>query len=185
MISYTQKLNHFSKTTKWQLHEKGLIMTEDGGVEWKIPFGNITSVRLRFEPSRAETRRYAMRIQAGRELTLTNINYRGFMDFEEQSEDFNAFVYAFHEALRRANPNATYKAGSTLGAFIGNVILNVFVLTLLVGVGIFFITTGMWGIAAVKAAIILFYVPIMLIQLKKNFPKSYDPAHIPPELKPA
>jgi hypothetical protein len=185
MISYTHRLNAFTKPTTWQLHEKGLIMTEEGGQEWKIPFKNITAVRLRFEPSRAETRRYAMRIQAGRELAITNINYRGVMDFEEQSEAFTAFVTAFHEALHAANPDATYRAGSTMGAYIGNVILNVFVLSVLIGVAIWLITTGMWGIFAVKAAIILFYVPVMLIQLKKNFPKSYNPDDIPTDLKPA
>lgn len=185
MISYSQRLNQFTQPCTWELHEKGLIWTREDGFQNRIPFKNIKSVRLRYEPTRAETRRYALRIHDGREHVITNIHYKGIMDFENRSETFNAFVDAFHQALRKANPGVKYMAGSTPAAFVGNLLVSLFVLVVLAFIAFFLFTSGMYGIVLVKAAIILFYVPVMLIQLKKNIPKSYDPAAIPTELMPA
>lgn len=184
-MKYTHRLHQFTKTRCWEIREDGLGFVDENDREGLIPWRSVSHVRLRFEPSRAETRRYAMRIKAGIEYTITNIHYRGIMDFQEQSLEFAHFVHAFHDMLQRKNPNVIYRSGSTLPAYIANVLLSIFVLLLLLVIGYFFLRSGLYGLVAVKTAILLFYIPTMLVLLRKNRPRRYDPSDIPVDLIPA
>lgn len=166
MISYTQRQTPFAGPCTSQLHEKGLIPSEEAGQQITITFTNVTSAKLRFEPTRVETRRYAMLITAGRDYTLTDINYRGIMDFEAQSDAYNIFIDAFHNRLAAANPDVSYSAGSTPAAFAGNVIASRIVVALLIGIGIFLLTSALYAIVAIKLLLLAFYVPVMLLRLK-------------------
>lgn len=184
-MTYTQRLHQFTKSRSWEIRQDGLSFVEENDREGLIPWTSITAIRLRFEPSRAETRRYAMRIKAGVEYTITNVNYRGIMDFEEQSAEFAEFVHELHNMLSQKNPSVVYRSGSTLPAYIANVLLSVFVLLILLVIGYIFLRSGLYGIVAVKTVIILFYIPTMLVLLKKNRPRPYDPTDIPSDLIPA
>lgn len=182
-MDYTQRLNQFTPERTWQLGDSG-ISWRDENSQGSIEFSAIKEVRLRFEPTRAERRRFAMRLKDGNIHLLTNIHYRGPMDFADQSNEYRAFVTAFHNRLSAANPAVRFKRGSTPGAYLGNSILTLFVLLVLMGAGVYFLMAGIFWLAGVKLLIILFYLPTVFRLLIRNKPGRYDPHHIPPALLP-
>lgn len=186
-MEYTQRLHHFTGTRTWKISPDALSWTTDDGGKGRIPLEAINSVRLRFQPTRAEMGRYAMLIHAGKsnqEFTITNIHYKDPMNFQKKSDEFRSFVNEVHTAVSAKNPETEYLAGSTYGAYAANLALNIFIIGLLAVVAWYIILSGVWALIVVKALIILFYVPTMLFQLKRNFPSRYDPANLPARLIP-
>ena len=61
-MKYRQRLHQFTKARTWETNETELCWSEDDGNSGVIPYSEIRSVRLRFEPTRVEQDRYAMRI---------------------------------------------------------------------------------------------------------------------------
>ena len=183
-MKYTQRLNQFTPTRTWTLTPKALQWHDDKGASGEIELSKVKEVRLRFEPSRAETRRFAMHINAGTTTTITNINYRGVMDFEARSDEFRNFVIAFHKALASTNPSVIYHQGSTTGAYIGNVLLSLFVFGIIIFAFFFFLFAGVVWVALVKLVIILALIPTLIRFLKRNRPGTYRPDDIPAELLP-
>lgn len=186
-MEYTQRLHHFTSTRTWEISPDALSWTTDDGGKGRIPLEAINSIRLRFQPTRAEMGRYAMLIRAGKsnqEFTITNIQYNGPMSFQKKSEEFCNFVNEVHKAVSAKNPDVDYLAGSTHGAYAGNVTLNILILGVLAVVAVYVILSGVWALILVKALILAFYVPTMLSQLKRNFPGRYDPANLPARLLP-
>ena len=184
-MEYIQRLNHFAATRTWDLDPTGINWRDDNGESGRIAYGAISNVRLRFEPSRAERRRFVMRFQANREYIISNINYRGVANFVDQSGQFRNFVTAFHDNLQRVNPDVSYQSGSTKGAYLGNWVLTLFVLAMLFAAGLFFISIGMVWIAALKLVIIVFYLPTLFRSLVINRPGTYRPNNIPVDILPA
>jgi hypothetical protein len=183
-LEYVQKLSHHSATRTWYLDQLGVHWSDNNGETGRIAYEAIKSVRLRFEPSRAERRRYAMRFLASRNHIITNINYRGMMDFVDQSPQFHKFITSFHTNLHSVNPHVEYYSGSTKGAYIGNLALTLFVLVMIVLAALFFISIGMVWVAGIKVIIILFYLPTLFRLLARNRPSSYLPNKIPPHIFP-
>lgn len=184
-MDYTQRLHQFVGERTWTVGDDALTWRDAKGGGGRVPYSGIRSVRLRFEPTRAERRRYAMRIDAGTELAITNIHYAGIYDFKDQSEQFRPFVEAFHEKLRVANPNATYLSGSTPAAYVMNILLTIWIIAMLAIAAIFFFSIGVGWLVVLKVALILFFMPALFSLLKKNKPSTYDPQHIPESLVPS
>ena len=88
-MQYEQRLHQFTSTKTWEIRPDALVWHDDKGEKGGIRFSQIKLVRLRFQPTRVERRRIALLIQVpGQTCQITNIHYRGVMDFEERSEDF-------------------------------------------------------------------------------------------------
>ncbi len=184
-MQYTQRLNQFKRPTVWTILPDALSGTDDKNQTRHIPFASIRRVRLRFEPTRQQPNKYAMHIEGGDFATITNINYRGIADFEDQSAEYTNFVRAFHEAVTASGAEPEFASGSTPGAYLANILMSVFILTVLAGVGFLALTAGILWLVAVKALIILFYIPNLLRLLKKNKPGQYRPDHLPEQHLPS
>ncbi len=179
---YTQRLNAFQPTTIWQAQKDGLSWVDDAGGAGDIPWAKIKSVRLRFEPSRAETRRLSMRIRAPYLFTITNIHYKGPMNFKAQKQDFRDFVLAFHGGFPKDSQTVFYK-GSTRAAYIGNAIVTLGILAFLFLLAPILSLTGIPAAGSiVRILIILFFVPVLLSLLVKNKPDTYSPDEMPMEM---
>lgn len=178
-MQYVQRLHQFKKPAVWTILPDALSWTEGSDLTRHIPYASIRRVRLRFEPTRQQPNKYAMHIEGSSFATITNINYRGFSDFEDKSAEYTDFVRAFHDAIDASGATPDYFAGSTPGAYIANIILSVFILTVLAGFGFLALTAGILWLVAIKALIILFYIPNLLRLLKKNKPTRYTSDELP------
>lgn len=184
MTSYTQKLNAFTPRKTWTIEPTGVRWQDEekekksGFIEWD----DIRSVRLRFEPSRAETRRVALHIYTPIQHSITNIHYGGVMNFQLQKDEFERFVSAFHEAIP-SETSATFHKGSTMGAWIGNIAITVGILLLLLFLAPLISLTGMPGGTSIfRIVIILIFLPIVFKMLKTNKPETYRPEDWPREM---
>lgn len=184
-MEYTQKLHQFVPERTWQVGDTELSWHDAKGQSGRIPYASVKSVRLRFEPSRAERRRYAMRIDAIPQAAITNIHYDGIYDFKDQSETYRPFVEAFHEKLLKANPNVQFRSGSTPFAYVGNILLTIWIFAMLAIAAMFLFAIGLTWLVVLKLAIIIFFLPALFRLLKKNKPSTYDPLDIPEDLAPS
>lgn len=184
MTSYTQKLNAFTPTKTWTVTDSGLSWQDEdkdmksGLLKWE----DIRSVRLRFEPSRAETRRVAMHIYTPVQHTITNIHYAGIMDFNLQKEEFSAFVKAFHVAIPK-DTTTTFYSGSTKAGYFGNVLVSVAILLFLLFLAPIMAITGIPGATSIfRIVLILFFFPLLIRFLIRNKPSTYTPGSLPEKM---
>ena len=177
--TYTQRLNALTPTRTWTVNPDGLSwedVKDDQLVgRGTVPLDTIRSVSLRFEPSRAERRRVALHLNGIGRHIITNIDYRGLLNFRHQPEDFRAFVAAVHD-LFPANSPTTFHAGSTWPSYIGNAVLSVLILLFLLLIAPILSVTGIPAATTIgRIAIIAFFAPTLIRVLIRNRPRNYRP----------
>ncbi len=180
-VTYTQRLHAFKKTRSWTVQREGIAWEDqdDVGATGFIPFESITSVRLRFEPTRAERRRIALHIYTPIDYPITNINYHGPLNFELQKEEFMAFVEAFHDLFPRGSKTVFHK-GSTMAGFIGNILMTAALFVMLFFAAPLISATGMpSGTSILRLLIILILLPVLAKVILKNKPQTYRPESWP------
>lgn len=176
---YTQRLNAFEPTKAWEVVPQGLIWSDNKGGSGEIPWQKIQSVRLRFEPSRAEHRRVGLHVYTPMDHTITNIHYKGPMTFVAQKDTFRAFVIAFHAGFPEDTSTIFYK-GSTHGAYIANTVITLLIFAFLFFLAPLLALTGIPGAGSiVRIGIIIISVPVLLSALVKNKPDTYRPGNVP------
>jgi hypothetical protein len=175
LASYTHKPNAFSPKITWEVVATGLKWRDEKGKSGELLLGKITDVRLRHEPSRAETRRIGLTIHAPYEFAITNIDYKGPMNFKCQPEEFRNFVQAFHQIFAPDTQTLFHK-GSTKGAFVFNIVITVLVLIFLLFLAPIISLTGIPGATSIfRIGMILLFLPLLLRSLRKNKPEHYQP----------
>ena len=76
-MTYTQRLNYFTKPRTWEAGEDRLRWREEDS-EGEIPFGDIVAVRLKYAPTRTERSRVLLRIQTKTGVSeISNIDWQG------------------------------------------------------------------------------------------------------------
>jgi hypothetical protein len=139
-------------------------------------------VRLRYEPSRAERRRVGLHIYAPYDHHITNINYKGPMNFEHQPDAFRTFVTEFH-ALFPDGTETVFHQGSTMGAYIGNAVLTLLIFGFLMFLAPILAVTGIPGATSIARIILLvIFAPTLIRLLIRNRPRTYRPNSLPTDL---
>jgi len=181
-MKYTHRLNAFKPTITWEVTSGGLVWTDDKGGAGKIPWGKIKSVRLVLEPSRAERRRVALHIYTPIDHPITNIHYKGPMNFKAQKDEFREFVIGFHKAFPKGTETVFYK-GSTRAAYIANTVITIGILAFLFLLAPLLALTGIPSAGSVvRIGIIILFVPLLLSLLVKNKPDTYEPGALPTDM---
>lgn len=179
--SYTHRLNAFNPVKVWTVEPGGIGWADqdEDGESGFIPIEKIKSVRLRYEPSRAETRRVGLHIYTPYDHHITNINYKGAFNFEHRPDAFREFVLAFH-GMFPAGTETVFHSGSTKGAYIGNILISVLVLAFLLFLAPILSITGIPSAASIfRIVMILIFLPILANVILKNRPQTYQ-ADAPP-----
>lgn len=182
MTKYIHRLNAFKPTVTWDVTETGLVWSDDKGGAGEIPWDKIKSVRLRAEPSRAETRRVALHIYTPIDHTITNIHYKGPMNFQAQKDEFRDFVLAFHTTFPKDSPT-TFHKGATRAAYIANTLVTLGVVAFLFLLAPLLALTGIPSAGSiVRIGLIVIFVPLLLSLLVKDKPKIYDLSNVPRDM---
>jgi hypothetical protein len=178
-MKYTHRLNAFKPTVTWEVSDSGLVWLDDKGGAGDIPWAKIKSVRLRAEPSRAETRRVVLHIYTPIDHPISNIHYKGPMNFKAQKDEFREFVLAFHKAFPAGAETIFYK-GATRGAYIANALITLGILAFLFLLAPLLALTGIPSAGSiVRIVIIILFVPVLLSMLVKDKPDTYEPDDVP------
>lgn len=184
---YRLRANAFVRPRTYRLTEDALTWEEDGGKLDGVFYDDIAEVRLAYVPTRFARNRYRAQIifKPGGMAELFNTDYRGIADFAEHDAEYVAFLTELHRRLAAKGKDVIYRQGNSVGAFIGNIALTVFIFVM---VGLAFLLLFTWGgplIAIVKLLILLFFVPVLIRYIRRARPGIYDPLALPAAVLPA
>ena len=153
-------------------------VSEGGAVVFRVPYANIRSVRLAFAPGRFQTGRFLMELTGARsQLTLTNLHFKGFADFEDRSDTFFPLIREVVRGVAAANPEAKFQAGEQPALYLLLLAFALGSLALLALVVAFLpIAPGNVSLSAVlKLGLIAFSLPLLLSWAVNARPRRFDP----------
>lgn len=115
-VVYLRRRNALSRSDReWRVEEDALTTRGGSGRERRLPWRNIVSVRLYFEPARFRPWRHVFELQPrqGRKLRIDNAHFIGPGAFEDRTESYAPFVRAALARVAVENPKARALMGET------------------------------------------------------------------------
>jgi len=178
-LTYSARRNIREAEIGWQLSDDALIC-EAGplaavGEYWpkRVPYAEISAIRVRFDPTRFDTNRYRcdLRGPEGARYTLYSSSYAGFADFTDQGDSFSPFVRELMARVQRARPSAEVTTGLSWPAYLlqhGLVLIALLVLVTVLGIA------GMPGFGSiwVKLALVVGYAGMLWRHARRNWPQD-------------
>lgn len=185
-VSYATRNNAFTPAVVWTLCGDRLRREDGKGRPRETWLRDVRAVQLQYAPTRPERNRYRCRITLsnGTKLEFFNRTYRGVYDFEDTSEAYAKFVTALHAELSRHARDCRFQAGSSAGSYWGNFALLVAICVVVLGALLFFLSAGLFWVAAIKVVLIVFYLPTAIRWLRRSKPQFYIPGSIPTTVLP-
>ncbi len=164
-----------------------LIAREDGKPDSKWKLNDIKQVNLRYDPTRFCRNRFKMLLQnsSGKGLTVSNISFKGFADFDDQSDTFRRFVGALHEALLAEGAETRFLGGMSKLSYVLHWVLTGFAAIAAILAGLAFFALGLSWLILIKVGLIAFYFPTLLAFMRRGKRSSYEADAIPDRLLPA
>ncbi|MGH6770910.1 MAG: hypothetical protein ACRECO_18030 [Xanthobacteraceae bacterium] len=186
-LAYAVRANVFEHEMTWRLGADALEVDAGAGVATRrFPYRDFTELRLSFAPTRFDFARYRcdLRIFGHPSTAILSTHYAGIGDFEDRAATYAPFMRGLVAQVAAANPPCRFRAGKHPATYIAEhvfllamIVLLVFVIGLVGGV-------GLSGLVMVKLGILLFYVPVMILYTRKNWPRRFDPHAIPDDVLP-
>ena len=186
MTQYRQRPHAFAPERTYTLAADGVHCQGEGELDTVIRYDQVESVRLAFEPTRAQRNRYCLRItgRQGQRYDITNEHYAGIAEFEDRSPGYRHFAAELHRLLASGGYPARFHSGQGAMQYAFNCALTIFILVMLAGVAWFLLAVGLIAIVVVKVVIIAFYLPTLFRYVTRNRPQDYLPSAIPPAVLP-
>lgn len=186
-LRYTTKNNALTSSQSWTLDGASLrIENLTGGTPRIVPLSSIRSLRLDFAPTRPERNRYRCTLQANGffGLEFFNRSYKAPYIFTDTSGEYVEFVRALHAALIVHAPRCRYHAGASVGSYALNVLATGWIALCFAAISWFLARVNLTWMIAIKIALLLFYMPVLVHWLHRNRPREYEPESIPPDVLP-
>jgi hypothetical protein len=178
---YRLKAHAFVGRRTYRLTDQALTWEEDGKSLDGVRYEDIAEVRLAYFPTRAATNRYRAQIifRQGGMVQLFNTDYRGLLDFHEQNAEYVAFMTELHKHLAAQGNGIVYRLGNSPAAYVGNMILMVFIFAMIALSLFLFVAVGGGWLVVTKFVIVLAFVPVLIRYMRRAKPGIYDPAALP------
>jgi hypothetical protein len=157
----------------------------DTGGPARFPLADIVEIRLRFDPTRFDTRRYRcdLHTRSGQEATIWSTHFLSVAQFEDRRASFVSLVRALASGVALANPGCRFVGGRPpltywmeLGFLAITMLFLVAALTLLEGA----IGSFIWF----RLLLVAFWVPLVITYTRRNWPRRFDPTNIQDALLP-
>lgn len=183
---YRNRPNAFVGERTYTLTDDALVVDEAGQPRAGAFYDGVSEVQLAFTPTRADTNRYRARIvyRDGGMAEIFNTSYAGVMNFPESNAEYVAFLTELHRRLAARGKDVRYRRGNSVGAYVGNWALTIFIFAM---IGLAFILLTTWAvvwIAAVKLVLVVIFVPVLIAYMRRARPGTYDPLAIPKDVLP-
>ncbi len=175
MTTYRKRENFFEKGEReWRVDPHALVLRTPEGIEMAYAWCDVTTVRLRYAPTRAKTGRYVFDVafKNGVDWSIDNIHFAGLADFEDRSAAYTPFVHAALARIKAEAPTAKAYAGATPLSYYGQ---SAFVLVAFAALAAVLITLpvldGIPGVAIVKLLIVAATLPFLIKWLRTSYPR--------------
>lgn len=183
-IEYTVRRNALEAQRTWRLDDSALSWSAEDGAD-SIPLADITAIRLSWDASRANHKRYGCHVSRGKwpKETIISTHYAGIYDFPDQRDSYVPFVSELVKRTASVNAACHFQAGSSVAGYLGNTLFMVAAFILMAAV-ILSIGVVFTGIIIAKFLVIAALAPLAFVWIWKNRPRRFDPARIPDDVLP-
>lgn len=182
--TYTVRRNALETARAWAVDDKGLSW-QGGPQSGHFDFSEIATIRLEYGATRFDAARFVCSVCRFNGWTeqIVSTEYSGLADFTDRKADYVPFVRALITATAAANPKCQFVAGSGTGRYWLNIAALVFSAVVIIFAALSF-GIPLIAVIVAKAVVILFLLPRALAWVRRNKPRSFDPASIPAEVLP-
>jgi hypothetical protein len=190
VITHRVRTSILEQETVWRLTpdalEREQVLKDGKSLTVRYPYQDIREIRLSFAPTRVDRLRYRcdFQLKNGVLVAILSTHYAGFANFEDRAATYTPLVRGLIERVAAANPACKFEAGKRPGTYWGEHIflfLMVLLLVLVIGaVGGASLST----LVMVKLGIVVFYIPVLILYTRKNWPRSFKPSAVPDDLLP-
>ncbi len=185
MAHYTFRRSALTTVENWALTPDGLNYSNDGLTYFTYPFQNITSVRLKYQPTRMKTNNYSCELEFDTApiIKIASISYISFAKFEDKAVDYCHFVKELTSSIVKVNPHCKFYSGRKLSALMIESILVLLMLTFLFWI-FMALDNVVSGVIIFKLLIILYSLFYLIKSFTINKPGFFDPNIIPNKILP-
>jgi len=189
MTSYRKRENVFEKGEReWRVDPHALVLRTVSGHEMAYGWRDVTTVRLRHNPSRFNLQRHVFEIAFKNNIdwSIDNGHYAGFATFEDRTETYIPFVRAALARIAAEAPNAKVYTGTSLISYIAQVALVAVAFAALVALFLtipVFESSNPWWIG-LKLLIIAALLPPFFTWVRTNYPHAVKIDAIPEDAWP-
>lgn len=175
-----------SKPASLVVEDGMLIAHEEGKQDTRWNLNDITKVNLRYDPTRFCRNRFKMMLQnkSGNDLTVSNVSFKGFADFDDQSDLYRQFVEFLHTSLVAQGTDTRFQGGLSKMSYRLHWVLTGVAAVALVFAAVAFFALGLSWLILIKICLIAFYLPTLLAFMRRGRPTSYEADAIPDQLLP-
>jgi hypothetical protein len=183
-MEYHARRDVLERERTYRLSADGLAIEEREASPRVLPYAEIHKIRLRFFPTRFQTNRFECLVYCrGQRLRITNEFYLGFARFEDRSSAYRSFVVELCQRVGAVRREAEFVTGRE--AWLLNLEIGLCGLMALLLGWVLWLTGGpsrtlVW----VKLGIIAFFLPVLVLYVKRNRPVRFEPGAVPEQVLP-
>lgn len=183
-IQYTFRKSVLEQAKTYKLTQDSVTVTEQGNTAFAIPYNQIHSIRLYYQPQRFRTNNYVCKVQYNNgSMLIKSTSYTTVGHFADLSYTYTPFVKELVKITLQKNLNAKVYSGNTFALYW----LYVFITTATVlGLAAFFtffpVFAGFGFIVSIL--VIAYYLFYSLKMFVRNYPKRVPNGTIPDTVLP-
>jgi hypothetical protein len=157
-----------------------------GAMVGRVAYPMITMVRLGFRPNNFGARRFIAEIWSsnGSKVEIASSSYRSLVATDDQGPAYRTFIEELHRRIAASGGECRFEAGFAAWRWWPMAAVGIFTAGALLYVAASTIRTADMTGGLLIAGFILLFAWQMTPLILRNFPRRYDPQHIPPDVMP-
>ncbi len=184
-LAYKQRPRPFSGEVIYALTDEGLFV-DNGRRQETIRYSDMVALRLSFGYRNVGTEVYSARIRRanGRTVTFSNLNWKGYVDYDSQNKAYSIFVRELLNRIARANPHALFEGGRPALSYLATALVGVAALCGFVAATIWGLMRGNWLLATLGVIFLFPFSKQVYGMITRNKPLLFKANEPPPLLMP-
>lgn len=184
-LIYKQRPRPFSGEVLYTITDAALVV-DNGRRQDTIPWASIGALRLTFGYRNVGTPLFMAKIRraGGRTVSLSNLNWKGYVDYDSQHDSYTAFVKEIALRIARANPHALFERGRPALSYFATAFVGIASLVGFALVGIWGLVRSNWLLATMALLFLFPFSRQVNGMIMRNKPGLFDPNDPPRDLLP-
>ena len=185
VLEYKQRPRPFSGEVLYTLTDEALLV-DNGRRQEAIRFSEMVALRLSFGYRNVGTEVFMARIRRanGRTVSFSNLNWRGYVDYDSQNAAYRYFVEALARKIAAANPSALFEGGRPALVYAATALVGVTALAGFVGATLWGLMRGNWLLATMGVVFLFPFGKQVHGMLTRNKPLLFTAQNLPQALLP-
>jgi hypothetical protein len=183
--SYRHRPRPFGGEVCFRLEGETLVIDTGRKVEnWALR--DIAVIRMTYEPKSVVWQGFRLKMthKNGRNLSLTNLNWKSYVHVDRQDDDYTHFVSDLITRTEAANPRLVCIAGKTAMVYYATVLLGTSTTLLMSAMTVLAALNGSVAYAALAALFILPFAQMSWALSHRNKPEFFKKTDIPARVLP-